>query len=155
MREWSAAAAALAGSESPDEQDAVRMRGRRLAARVSRELGRPVRYVDPVTGAVQAVAAAPDGRVGPWAEPGVPWATGLPLAGFACVVTVLADVALSRAFAQAFGAVWILANLLVSVGLAPTLYLLREVPFWRWPALGVAAGLVVAWVVLLLGLLGG
>ena len=32
--------------------------------------------------------------------------------------------------------------------------LLRATPFWRWPAIGAAAGLVVAWLVLLLGLLG-
>ena len=33
----------------------------------------------------------------------------------------------------------------------PSLYMLRAVPFWRWLALGTAAGLVAAWVVLLLG----
>ena len=65
----------------------------------------------------------------------------------------IGDVALSRAFAEAFGLLWVPANLLVGLGLAPSLYLLRGAPFWRWPALGAAAGLVVAWIVLLLGLL--
>ena len=66
----------------------------------------------------------------------------------------MGDVVLSRAFADAFGLLWVPANLLVGIGLAPSLYLLRSVPFWRWPALGTAAGLAAAWVVLLLGLLG-
>ena len=65
----------------------------------------------------------------------------------------IGDVALSRAFADAFGLLWVPANLLVGLGLAPSLYLLRRVRFWRWPALGTAAGLLVAWIVLLLGLL--
>jgi len=44
--------------------------------------------------------------------------------------------------------------LLVTVGTAPSLWMAREVPFWRWPALGAGVGLLVAWVVMLLGLLG-
>jgi hypothetical protein len=66
----------------------------------------------------------------------------------------MGDVALSRAFADAFGLLWVPANVLVGIGLAPSLYLLRHVPFWRWPALGTAAGLAVAWLILLLDLLG-
>ena len=45
------------------------------------------------------------------------------------------------------------ANLLVTAGTMPSLWLAREVPFWRWPAFGAAAGLAAAWVVMLLGLL--
>ena len=75
------------------------------------------------------------------------------MAAFAAVLVTIGDVALSRAFADAFGLLWVPANLLVGLGLAPSLYLLRAVPFWRWPALGTAAGLLVAWIVLLLGLL--
>ena len=75
------------------------------------------------------------------------------MAAFAAVLVTMGDVVLSRAFADAFGLLWVPANLLVGVGLAPSLYLLRNVPFWRWPAVGTAAGLVIAWVVLLFGLL--
>jgi Protein of unknown function (DUF2537) len=46
------------------------------------------------------------------------------------------------------------ANVLVTVGALPSLWLARKVPFWRWPALGAAAGLAAAWIVLLLGMLG-
>ncbi len=83
-----------------------------------------------------------------------PWATGLLIAAFAAVFLVIADVAVCRAFAEAFGLLWIPANLLVGIGLAPSVWLLRRTPLWRWPALGVAAGLVVSWVVLLLAMLG-
>ena len=83
-----------------------------------------------------------------------PWATGLLIAAFVAVFLTLADVALCRAFAEAFGLLWIPANLLVTMGTAPSLWMAREVPFWRWPALGAAVGLVAAWVVMLLGLLG-
>ena len=62
--------------------------------------------------------------------------------------------ALCRAFAEAFGWLWIPANLLVGVGLAPSLWLLRRTPLWRWPALGAAVGLGVSWVALLLAMLG-
>lgn len=79
---------------------------------------------------------------------------GLPVAAFFAVLAGVADVGLSRAFAGTFGLLWIPANLLVGGGLAPSLWLLRRTPFWRWPALGVAVGVVVAWVCLLAGLLG-
>ncbi len=91
----------------------------------------------------------------PTPEPGpTPWATGLPIAAFVAVFLTLADVALCRAFAEAFGWLWIPANLLVGVGLAPSLWLLRRTPLWRWPALGAAVGLGVSWVALLLAMLG-
>jgi hypothetical protein len=70
------------------------------------------------------------------------------------VFVTLADVALCQAFAEAFGLLWIPANLLVGAGLAPSLWLLRRVPLWRWPALGATVGLGVSWVVLLLAMLG-
>lgn len=92
----------------------------------------------------------------PLAEPPgpTPWVTGLPIAGFVAVFLMLADVAVCRAFAEAFGLLWIPANLLVGIGLAPSVWLLRRTPLWRWLALGVAAGLAVSWVVLLLAMLG-
>ena len=83
-----------------------------------------------------------------------PWATGLAVSAFTAVFVAFGDIALSTAFADAFGLLWVPANLLVAFGLTPSLHLLRHTPFWRWPALGAAAGLVTAWVVLLLGLLG-
>ncbi|HLU57296.1 MAG TPA: DUF2537 domain-containing protein [Pseudonocardia sp.] len=156
LREWAAFAVTVAGSGGPAERDLLQRRGRQLAARLADALGRTVTYTDPVTGRVEVVPAPSTGpipRRGADPEP-TPWATGLTISAFTAVVVTLGDVALSRAFAEAFGLLWVPANILVGLGLAPSLHLLRHVRFWRWPALGAAAGLVAAWVVLLLGQLG-
>jgi hypothetical protein len=157
LREWAAFAAAAGRSGVRAEQDLVRRRGRQLASRVAGVRGRPVQFTDPSSGAVESVRVPGPARHRALAlEPAgpTPWGTGLPVAAFFAVFVALADVTLSRAFAEAFGLLWIPANLLVALGLAPSLWLLRTVPFWRWLALGGAAGLVAAWVVLLAGLLG-
>jgi len=124
-------------------------RGRQLAGRVSAAWGRPIEYVDPLTGGRERVqGTGPLPAVAP--EP-TPWETGLPVAGFFAVLAAIGDIALSRAFGEAFGLLWIPANLLVVGGLAPSLWLARRQRFWRWIAYGVAVGLAVAWIVLLLG----
>lgn len=82
--------------------------------------------------------------------PPTPWATGLPIAAFFAVLVGIGDVAFVRAIDGAAGLLWVPANLAVCAGLAPAIWLLRGVPFWRWPALGVVTGLLVAWVVLAL-----
>jgi hypothetical protein len=156
LREWAAFAVTVSGSGGPEERDLLRRRGRQLAVRVADTLGRTVTYTDPVSGRVEEVSVPPTGPIPRQAddtEP-TPWATGLAVSAFAAVLVAVGDVALSRAFAEAFGLLWVPANVLVGLGLAPSLHLLRHTPFWRWPALGAAAGLVIAWVVLLLGLLG-
>ncbi len=136
----------------------MRRRGRQLASRVADVLGRPVELIDPVTGAVESVrvgaATGPIPRLAPEPAGPTPWSTGLAVAAFFAVFVAIADVVLSRSFAEAFGLLWVPANLLVGLGLSPSLWLVRRTPFWRWPALGAAVGLGVAWVVLLLGLLG-
>jgi hypothetical protein len=157
VREWSVLAVLAGRSAAPDERALVRRRGLQLAARVADVLGRPVEFTDPGTGEIESVrvgAPGPAPRLAVRPAGPTPWATGLTVSGFFAVFAAVGDIALSRAFADAFGLLWIPANLLVAAGLAPSLYLLRAVPFWRWPALGTAAGLAVAWVALLLGLLG-
>jgi hypothetical protein len=156
LREWAAFAVTVSGSGGPAERDMLQRRGRQLAVRLADALGRTVTYTDPVSGRVEAVPAPTTGpipRQPDDAEP-TPWATGLAISAFTAVVVAVGDVALSRAFAEAFGLLWVPANILVALGLAPSLHLLRLTPFWRWPALGAAAGLAAAWVVLLLGQLG-
>jgi hypothetical protein len=100
------------------------------------------------TAAVAGWARAPEG-----AEP-TPWGPGTAVAAFFAVLVAVADIVLVQAFAGAFGLLWVPANLLVTAGTLPSLWLARDVPFWRWPAFGAAAGLAAAWVVMLLGLLG-
>jgi Protein of unknown function (DUF2537) len=155
LREWGALAHSMA-RYGIEERELLQHRGRRLAARVAEVLGRPVEYTDPVTGHVEAVDAVvtdPIPRLAADPAGPTPWATGLAVSGFFAVFVAVGDLALSRAFAEAFGLLWVPANLLVGIGLAPSLLLLRRLPFWRWPAFGTAAGLLAAWVVLLLELL--
>jgi Protein of unknown function (DUF2537) len=157
LQEWSAYASAVTRSGRPEEVQLVRRRGRQLASRVADVLGRPVELVDPVTGEIEAVRTGSTGPLPVLAvePPGpTPWATGLTVSAFFAVVVAIGDVVLSRAFAEAFGLLWVPANIVVALGLSPSLWLARATPFWRWPALGAAVGLGVAWVVLLLGLLG-
>jgi hypothetical protein len=110
---------------------------------------RPVAKLAPPVRAVSPLA-------GPLVEPPgpTPWGTGLTVAAFAAVFIAIADIALCRAFAESFGWLWIPANLLVGIGLAPSLWLMRRTPLWRWPALGAVVGLAASWVVLLLAMLG-
>ena len=156
LQEWVTAAETVRRSGDAQELDLLSRRGRQLAARVADVLGRPVEYVDPVSGEVESIrsgAAARSALAAP--EPGpLPWGTGLAVAAFFAVLVTVADIVLAQAFAGAFGLLWIPANLLVTAGTTPSLWMAREVPFWRWPAFGAAAGLVAAWVVMLLGLLG-
>jgi hypothetical protein len=156
LREWLALAEVVSRSGGPEEREAVRRRGRLLAARIADVRGRPVEFIDPTTGSTESIPVrAPHPIQSASATAGeTPWATGLAVTGFTAVLVAIGDIALSRAFAEAFGLLWVPANLLVGLGFAPSLYLLRNVPFWRWPAMGTAAGLVLAWVVLLVGMLG-
>ncbi|SHL18666.1 Protein of unknown function [Pseudonocardia thermophila] len=153
--EWVTYAGAVARSGRPEELELLRRRGRQLASRVSGVLGRPVEFVDPVNGAVEhvTVGTGPLPRLREPTGP-TPWGTGLVISGFTGVFVALADVTLCWAFADAFGAVWVPANLLVCFGLAPSLWLMRRFAVWRWFAYGAAAGLAAAWIVLLLGSLG-
>ncbi|MFC5995645.1 DUF2537 domain-containing protein [Pseudonocardia hispaniensis] len=151
LREWAAVAEAVEVNGGPSERSLVRRRGRQLAGRLADLIGRPVQFHDPVTGQVERVwgpATGPLSRPAPERAAPTPWATGLAISVFFAVLTTLADIVLCHAFADAFGVLWAPANLLVALGLAPSLWLFRRAPFWRWPALGVAGGLVVAWVCL-------
>ena len=157
VREWRVYAPAVTRGGRPEELRVVRRRGRQLASRVADALGRPVDFVDPATGHVEAVRVGPPpagSRLSVEPPGPTPWATGLAISAFFAVFVAMGDIVLARAFADAFGLVWVPANLLVGAGLAPSLWLLRRVPVWRWIALGATVGLGVAWLVLLLGLLG-
>ena len=232
LREWSEVADRVLQAGDAHEVDLLRRRARQLAVRAAAALGRPVEFVDPVSGAVELIVtgsmaarvngmsangavrraaaggAARDGSAsdgsasdgvgrhgavagravvdgsasdgsaangvtsngavvrrrpegGPRPRPVLapeppgptPWGTGVAVAVFFAVLVAFADTVLVTAFAGAFGLLWVPANLLVTAGTLPSLWLAREVPFWRWPAFGAAAGLAAAWVVMLLGLL--
>jgi hypothetical protein len=173
LREWAEVAEVVLRTGDVQEVDLLRRRGRQLATRVAGVLGTPVEFVDPVSGAVESIgdgtrvpvsarqaggAAGDGGRADRQQvaldDPGpTPWGPGMAVAAFFAVVVAIADIVLADAFAGAFGLLWVPANLLVTAGTMPSLWLAREAPFWRWPAFGAAAGVAAAWIVMVLGLL--
>jgi hypothetical protein len=83
-----------------------------------------------------------------------PWATGLTISAMTAVIVGIALFSLSQGLATV--GVWpvVLANLLVAAGLAPSMWLARVTPIWRWVAHGTAAGILLTWITLLFSLLG-
>ncbi|MDQ4021320.1 MAG: DUF2537 domain-containing protein [Actinomycetota bacterium] len=88
----------------------------------------------------------------PPTEP-TPWATGLTVTASTAVIVGIALFSLSLGLATV--GIWpvVLANLLVAAGLAPSLWLARATPIWRWVAYGAATGIPLTWLALLLSLL--
>ncbi|HZA15823.1 MAG TPA: DUF2537 domain-containing protein [Pseudonocardiaceae bacterium] len=88
----------------------------------------------------------------PPTEP-TPWATGLTVTALTAVIVGIALFSLSLGLATV--GIWpvVLANLLVAAGLAPSLWLARATPIWRWVAYGAATGIPLTWLALLLSLL--
>ena len=95
-------------------------------------------------------ALAPSDQA-PAVEP-TPWATGLTVSAIMAAVTVALVLALTAALASTFDWLEVPANVLIGLGLAPSVWMSRRVPLWRWVGAGVGAGLVVAWLTLLVNL---
>ena len=121
LREWVTVAETVRRSGDAHELDLLRRRGRQLALRVADALGRPVEFVDPVSGEVESirVEAPPRPALAPEPPGPIPWGPGLAVAAFFAVLVTVADVVLAGAFAGAFGLLWIPANLLVTAGMHP------------------------------------
>ncbi|HEU0128775.1 MAG TPA: DUF2537 domain-containing protein [Pseudonocardiaceae bacterium] len=90
---------------------------------------------------------------GPAKREPTPWATGLTVTALTAVIVGIALFSLSSGLATV--GVWsvLLANLLVVAGLAPSMWLARVTPIWRWVAYGAATGIPLTWIALLLCLL--
>ena len=141
LAEWATVSAAV-GMMTGQARTIVRLRGEQLAARYAAALDVEVVVVD-----------GADIRVFPAHEP-TPWATGLVIAGATAAVVLVALVVLGTELAPIHPLLGVAANALVVAGLAPSVWLCRRVPVWRWVALGVAIGVVLAWLGLLLAALG-
>lgn len=164
LHEWArvaSAVTAVSGGESAEHGAAasvVSQRGRQLAGRLAAVMGTSVRFVDPVTG-VDTVVDPPSreravtsrlaerlvGPPGLRTEP-TPWLTGLTVSAFVAAVVVVAMLALAGALArETNGWLALIASVVVSGGIAPSLWLIRRMPILRWVAYGAAGGVVVAW----------
>jgi hypothetical protein len=157
LHEWAQVVAAMQRSDAPEDPTAavvVSRRGRQLADRVSAALGTTVRYHDPLTGEVLVVDATsvPPVPDPPEPEP-VPWLTGLTVSALVALVTLAAVVTLAITLGETSALLAIGANVVVTAGLAPSVWLARKVLIWRWVALGVAAGLTLGWISLIVVLI--
>lgn len=157
LAEWARVACAVRRSEPPDGGSAgavVSRRGLQLTARVAESLGVPVGYLDPLTGretVVEPPAAPPAGQ--PSRPHGVssestPWVTGLTVSAFVLVVVLFCVLSLAATLAATTPILAVASHLVVTVGLLPSVWLVRRVLVWRWVAFGVAGALALAWLAL-------
>jgi hypothetical protein len=163
LHEWAHVVAAIQRADAPEDATAaivVSRRGRQLADRLSGILGLTVRYHDPLTGEVLVVEATRDEQVHelPPEEPPAgaeptPWLTGLTVSALVAAVTLAAVLTLAVTLSETSPFLAIGANIVVTAGLSPSVWLARRVLIWRWVALGVAAGLAFGWLALLFVLL--
>ncbi|HEX5119261.1 MAG TPA: DUF2537 domain-containing protein [Pseudonocardiaceae bacterium] len=168
LHEWARVADAVYRNGQPGGSAAGRLisrRGRQLAARLAAVMGAPVSYADPLTGEVTEVEVPDEpaderGSATQWwsernaarhraAEEPPPWATGLTVSFVTAVLIMIVVVTLSLALGAANRWLPLIANVVIALGLAPSVWLARRARVWRWVAFGVVGGIVVAWIALL------
>jgi hypothetical protein len=161
LHEWARVADAVHRNGQEGGTAAARLisrRGQQLAGRIAAAMGRPVSYADPLTGEITEVSV-------PVAEPASgwfasrersdvvaerpPWATGLTISFVTAVLMMIVVITLSLALGAANRWLPLIANVVIALGLAPSVWLARRALVWRWVAFGVVAGIVIAWIALL------
>lgn len=149
LHEWARIAEAVrrAGDGEREAGALVSQRGQLLAARLADATGVPVAYDDPTADGMEILSP---GQI--W-EP-TPWATGGALSAATAVLVGIALFALSEGLAARGAWLVVVANVAVAAGLAPSMWLTRATPIWRWVAYGAAGGILLTWITLLLSLLG-
>jgi hypothetical protein len=154
LHEWAKVASAIQRSSEPGGAGAavISRRGLQLAGRVAAVMGIPVGYVDPITGEVEMVEPPegedpPPARPAPEPEP-VPWLPGLTASAFIFVLVMFAVLTLASTLAVTNPLLAIASNVVVTIGMLPSVWLVRRTPIWRWIALGVAAAIAVGWLAL-------
>ncbi|MER5263723.1 DUF2537 domain-containing protein [Actinosynnema sp. NPDC002837] len=165
LHEWAKVADAVTRADPPSDGAAnalVTRRGRQLAGRLAAEMGTPVEYTDPVTGELVVVDVPPveavdeaEGDDGveteePEPQEETPWGTGLTVSFIVAAVVTFTVYTLSVGLGETSQWLAVLANVLVVGGITPSVWLARKVPVWRWVAYGVVAGVLAAWLSLLL-----
>ncbi|MDX3189023.1 DUF2537 domain-containing protein [Streptomyces sp. MN03-5084-2B] len=159
LHEWARVASAVTADPGAEAGAVVSQRGRQLAGRLASVMGTSVRFVDPVTGVDTVVEPPPPssepghrfvravlGPPGPPGEP-TPWLTGLTVSAFIAAVVVVAMLALASAVVRETSSGWValVASVVVTAGISPSVWLIRRTPILRWIAYGAAGGVVIAW----------
>lgn len=108
-------------------------------------MGVSVSYLDPLSGVVSTVEPPP--RVRAVARPGEPspWLTGLTVSAAGLVLVAFMMVTLAVTLAETYPLLALAANVVVTAGLVPSLWLIHRQPIWRWVAYGAAAGIALGW----------
>ncbi|MCR3747655.1 DUF2537 domain-containing protein [Lentzea californiensis] len=162
LHEWAKVADAVVRTETPSDGVAsalIARRGKQLAGRLAAVMNSPVSYTDPVSGDLLTVEAPEVPfeaafTAEPEAEPEpTPWGTGLTVSAITAAIVTVTVVSLSLGLGETSRWLALVANVLVVGGLAPSVWLGRSVPVWRWVAYGVVTGVLVAWLALILTLL--
>ncbi|SDN21281.1 Protein of unknown function [Lentzea albidocapillata subsp. violacea] len=160
LHEWAKVADAVVRTETPSDGVAgalISRRGKQLAGRIAAVMNSPVSYTDPVSGdllTVDAPETPVEAAVTTEAEPEpTPWGTGLTVSVITAAIVTVTVVSLSLGLGETSRWLALVANVLVVGGLAPSVWLGRRVPVWRWVAYGVVTGVLVAWLALILTLL--
>ncbi|NGY59304.1 DUF2537 domain-containing protein [Lentzea sp. NEAU-D13] len=166
LHEWAKVADAVVRTETPADGVAsalVTRRGKQLAGRIAAVMNSPVNYTDPVSGELVSVEAPESAAKAAKAEKDeyplatepepTPWGTGLTVSGITAAIVAVTVVSLSLGLGETSRWLALVANILVVGGLAPSVWLGRKVPVWRWVAYGVVTGVLVAWLALILTLL--
>ena len=172
LHEWAGVVGTLEPVDATsDSAEVLSRRGRQLAVRLATEVGGQVGYHDPLSGKLTRVgrqrpverstaraAAEQDADTTrlprPGQEPPTPWGTGLAVAAIIAALVTVALVIISTGLAEVNVLLAIAVNLAVAAGTAPSIWIGRRLPVWRWVALGAAGGIVLAWIALLLSSLG-
>lgn len=156
LRDWAEVARAVCQENHIDQAavELVSVRGRHLASRLAATVGTDISYADPVRGIIEHVRApAQRSQRTPIPEP-TPWATGITVSVFTAAVVLPAVITLASGLSDVHPLLALFGNLAVGAGLAPSVWLSRHTPVWRWVGYGVVAGILLAWFALLLGTLG-
>lgn len=160
LHEWAGVAELVQTGESVQTGEIVSRRGRQLAMRLAAETGGRIGYVDPLSGELAQIgrprSAHAVRRRGKPVAPvhPTPWATGLTISVVVAAIVAIILSVVSQGLADVSGFLAVFVNIAIAAGFAPSIWLGRNVPVWRWVAFGTAAGLVASWIAGLLSLLG-
>ncbi|RRO15365.1 DUF2537 domain-containing protein [Saccharopolyspora rhizosphaerae] len=160
LHEWAGVAELAQTGDAEQTGEIVSRRGRQLATRLAAETGGRIGYVDPFSGEVAQIGRPRSARAvrrgeRPLApESPTPWGPGLVISAVVGAIVAVTLTVVSQGLADVSGVLAVFVNIATAAGFAPSIWLGRTVPVWRWVAFGTAAGLVASWIAGLLSLLG-